>query len=139
MHELAIARSIVDVAERHAGGLPVEVVRVKVGRLRQVVPEYLGFNFEIAAAGTVCEGAELECEKTPSLLRCRDCGFEWDPAPPPARGDQELIVGFRCPGCLSADHEVASGDELLVESIDVEDSGAVADRVTVPAAENGGG
>jgi Zn finger protein HypA/HybF involved in hydrogenase expression len=30
-----------------------------------------------------------------------------------------LIVSFRCPGCGSSEHAVVSGDELLVESIDV--------------------
>ena len=119
MHELAIAGAIVAAAERHAGGLQVAVVRTKVGRLRQVVPEYLSFYFELAARGTPCEGATLEWERTPSLLRCGVCGCEWDPAPAPAREQDQLIVRFRCPRCESADHRVMSGDELLIESIDV--------------------
>jgi hydrogenase nickel incorporation protein HypA/HybF len=119
VHELAVAQAIVAAAERHAEGQPVSVVRVQVGRLRQVVPEYLGFYFEIAAKETLCEGAELEWERVPSLLRCSACGSEWDPAPQPAREQDRLIVRFRCPECESADHRVLSGDELLVESIDV--------------------
>ena len=38
------------------------------------------------------EGAELEWERVPSLLRCSACGAEWDPAPPPARSGDELVV-----------------------------------------------
>jgi hydrogenase nickel incorporation protein HypA/HybF len=119
MHELAVAQAIVAAAERHAEGRPVSVVRVRVGRLRQVVPEYLSFYFEVASKETICEGAELEWERVPSLLRCSACGAEWDPAPPPAREQGQLIVRFRCPECESADHQVVSGDELVVESIDV--------------------
>jgi hydrogenase nickel incorporation protein HypA/HybF len=119
LHELAIARAIVATAERHAGGHPVAVVRVEVGRLRQVVPEFLAFSFQVASRGTGCEGAELECEAAPSLLRCRACGAEWDPAPPPAREDDQLVLRFRCPGCNGAEHRVVSGEQLLVESIDV--------------------
>ena len=119
MHELAVAQAIVAVAEGHAEGRPVSVVRVRVGRLRQVVPEYLSFYFEVASKETICEGAELEWERVPSLLRCSACGAEWDPAPPPAREQEQLIVRFRCPECESADHHVISGDELVVESIDV--------------------
>jgi hydrogenase nickel incorporation protein HypA/HybF len=119
MHELAVAQAIVDAAERHAEGRPVSVVRVRVGRLRQVVPEYLSFYFTVAAKDTSCEHAELEWEQVPSLLRCSACGAEWDPAPPPARSGEELIVRFRCPECESADHRIVSGDELVVESIDV--------------------
>jgi hydrogenase nickel incorporation protein HypA/HybF len=119
MHELAIAGAIVASAERHAGGLQVAVVRTRVGRLRQVVPEYLSFYFEVAARGTPCEGATLEWERTQSLLRCGACGSEWDPAPAPAREQDQLIFRFRCPRCESGDHRVVSGDELLIESIDV--------------------
>jgi hydrogenase nickel incorporation protein HypA/HybF len=121
MHELAVAQAIVAAADRHAGGRPVEVVRVRVGRLRQVVPEYLGFYFDVASQGTLCEGATLEWERTPALLRCGECGAEWDPAPPPARENRELIVRFRCPECGSGDHRVLGGDELVVVSIDVSD------------------
>jgi hydrogenase nickel incorporation protein HypA/HybF len=119
VHELAVAQAIVAAAERHAEGRSVSVVRVRVGRLRQVVPEYLSFYFEAASKETICEGAELEWERVPSLLRCSACGAGWDPAPPPAREQDELIVRFRCPECESADHRVVSGDELVVESIDV--------------------
>ena len=119
MHELSVVQAIVATAERHAGGRPVAVVRVRVGRLRQVVPEYLGFYFEVASKETICEGAELEWERVDSRLACSECGAEWDPAPPPARSGDELIVRFRCPECESADHRVVSGDELAVESLDV--------------------
>jgi hydrogenase nickel incorporation protein HypA/HybF len=124
VHELAVAQAIVAAAERHADGRPVSVVRVRIGRLRQVVPEYLSFYFEIAAKETICAGAELEWERVRSQLRCSACGADWDPAPPPAREQDQLIVRFRCPECESADHRVVSGDELVVESIDVSEPAA---------------
>ena len=49
MHELSIAGAIVATVERHAGGRAVTSVRVRVGRLRQVVPESLEFCFGIVA------------------------------------------------------------------------------------------
>jgi hydrogenase nickel incorporation protein HypA/HybF len=119
MHELAVAQAMVAAAERHAGGRRISVVRVRVGRLRQVVPEYLSFYFDVAAAGTLCEGAALDWERVDSRLRCSACGAEWDPAPPPARDGDELVIRFRCPECESPGHRVISGDELMVESIDV--------------------
>jgi hydrogenase nickel incorporation protein HypA/HybF len=122
MHELALAQAIVAAAERHAEGRPVSVVRVRVGRLRQVVPEYLAFYFEVAAKDSGCEGAELEWERVESRLRCSACAAEWDPAPPPARTGDELVIRFRCPECESADHTVISGEELVVESIDVRET-----------------
>ena len=122
MHELAIAQAIIEAAERHADGKRVTVVRVRLGRLRQVVPESLSFCFDCAAGATpTCAGAALEWERVDSRLRCGACGQEWDPAPPPADHEAELILRFRCPNCESSDHSVVSGDELIVESIDVEE------------------
>lgn len=121
MHELAIAEAVLAVAERHAEGRRVSVVRARIGRLRQVVPETLAFYFEIAARETPCEGAVLESERVPSLLRCAACAAEWDPAPAPAGERAELVISFRCPSCGSSDHSVVSGDELTVEEIDVEE------------------
>lgn len=122
MHELAIAQAIVDTAERHARGRPVRVVRVRVGRLRQVVPDSLDFYFDLAAElGECCRGARLELERVEARLRCGACGAEWDPAPPPAPDEAALIVGFRCPQCGAAEHEVLSGEELVVESLDVDE------------------
>jgi hydrogenase nickel incorporation protein HypA/HybF len=125
VHELAIADAIVAAAERAAEGRPVTVVRVRIGRLRQVVPDSLPFYFDLAAElSPLCRGAELEWERVDSLLRCGASGEEWDPAPPPANEEAELIVRFRCPACESSDHSVVSGDELTVESIDVEEPAA---------------
>ena len=111
MHELSIATAVLDTAERHAGGRRVTVVSMRVGRLRQVVPESLAFYFEIVARGTLCEGARLDQELVPARLRCRACAREWGIDEP----------DFRCPGCGGVDVEVAAGQELEVESIDVEE------------------
>ena len=66
MHELSIAESIVQVANRHAEGRRVTKVYLKVGHLRQVVPSALAFSFELVAQGTSVEGAELEMQEIPA-------------------------------------------------------------------------
>ena len=65
MHELALAGAVIDTAERHAGGRRVLLVRLRLGELRQVVPDSLAFYFEHVARGTLCEGAVLEHEVDP--------------------------------------------------------------------------
>jgi len=110
MHELSIAASIADIAVRHARGRPVSRVEVRVGHLRQVVPSALEFAFELVAQGTPLEGAELVLEEVAATVRCRTCGAESSPRGFP------LI----CP-CGSADVEIVAGEELTVESLDVEE------------------
>ncbi|HSD22743.1 MAG TPA: hydrogenase maturation nickel metallochaperone HypA [Solirubrobacterales bacterium] len=123
MHELALSRAIVEAALRHAEGRDVTVVRVRVGALRQVVPESLRFNFEIVSRETACDGARLELEMIAARLRCARCGREWDPTPRPATEIGQLVAApsFRCPACGAGDAGVVAGQELEVESIDVEE------------------
>lgn len=60
MHELGLCSSIVEAVERRAGERPVARVRVRVGELHHVHPEAFTQSFEIAAMGTVAEGADAE-------------------------------------------------------------------------------
>jgi len=110
VHELSLASAVIDTVERHAAGRRVTVVRLQVGHLRQVVPASLEFYFGHVAKGTVAEGARLEQELIPARLRC-GCGHEWE-----VDG-----IDFRCSACGGADARVVSGEEFLVESIDVEE------------------
>lgn len=118
VHELSLSSAIVNTVAKHAGGRRVTVVSLRVGRLRQVVPDTLEFYFEFVARDSVCEGARLEQEVIPARLRCRGCGDEWEIE----------IPAFRCPACAGSDVEVASGDEFEVESIEVEEAECIAPR-----------
>jgi hydrogenase nickel incorporation protein HypA/HybF len=110
VHELSVSAAVVDTAVRHAAGRKVTSVHLRVGALRQVVPDSLAFYFEIVARDTLCEGAVLEQELIAARLRCASCETEWEADAP----------AFRCPGCTGGDVSVVCGDELEVETIDVE-------------------
>ena len=111
MHELSIADSIVRIVSTHARGRPVARVELKVGHLRQVVPSALEFAFELVAQGTPAEGAELELEVIPAAARCRACGTE----------SEQDGFPLRCGRCGGLDVEVIRGEELLVDSLEIEE------------------
>ena len=73
MHELSLSGAIVNTVVKHAEGRRVSVVNLRVGALRQVVPDTLDFYFGIVAKETVCEGARLEQELIAARLRCAKC------------------------------------------------------------------
>ena len=111
MHELSIAESIVAIASRHARGRKVEKVELKVGYLRQVVPSALEFAFELVTQGTVAEHATLVLEEVPAAGRCRACG-------------EESVLGefpFCCASCGGFDLDLFQGEELLVDSLELEE------------------
>ncbi len=112
MHELSLSSAIVNTATKHADGRRVVTVNLRVGRLRQVVPDTLQFYFEFVARDTMCEGAELVQEVIEARLHCRGCEHAWEIE----------IPAFRCPRCGGAEVDIASGDEFEVESIEVESS-----------------
>ena len=119
MHELSLSGAIVNTVVKHAEGRPVSLVSLRVGALRQVVPDTLEFYFGFVSKGTVCEGARLEQELIPALLCCASCEREWT---------IDMPI-FMCPGCGSAGRvEVASGEEFEVESIEVEETECIAQR-----------
>jgi hydrogenase nickel incorporation protein HypA/HybF len=111
MHELSIATAVLNTALKHAEERPVEVVAMRVGTLRLVVPDSLRFYWEIVARETVCEDARLELIEIDTRLECEDCGREWEP----------LVPAFRCPDCGSAKIRVTAGEELEVEYIEVKE------------------
>ncbi|PZS07655.1 MAG: hydrogenase maturation nickel metallochaperone HypA [Solirubrobacterales bacterium] len=118
MHELSLSSAIVNTVVKHAAGRRVSAVELRVGRLRQVVPDTLEFYFEFVARDSVCEGARLELEVVDARLRCRPCGVEWEIE----------IPAFRCPTCGGSDVEIASGNEFEVESIEVEEAECIAPK-----------
>lgn len=106
MHELSIAEAVLAVAREHAGDRRLASVRVEVGHLRQVVPGALAFAFELLAPGV-----ELEIVEVPAEGRCRSCGAT------------SVLDGFplTCAVCASVDVEVVRGEELSVESLEVDE------------------
>ena len=124
MHEMALAEGILQVVLDAAEDQNVRRVRLQVGRLQMVVPDSLNFSFGLVAEGTVAAGATLEMEETPARLRCGQCGVESDLDLPP----------FICRPCGASDIEVISGDEVLVDAVELE-NGETIRRREVPADE----
>jgi hydrogenase nickel incorporation protein HypA/HybF len=118
VHELSLSGAVLNTVVKHAGERRVSLVSLRVGRLRQVVPDTLEFYFEFVARGTICEGARLEQEIVEASLRCNPCRREWDIE----------IPAFRCPTCGGAEVEVASGNEFEVESIEIEEPQCIAQK-----------
>ena len=118
MHELSLSGAVLNTVVKHAGEHRVSLVSLRVGRLRQVVPETLEFYFEFVARGTLCEGARLELQAVEARLRCEQCEREWEIEVP----------AFRCPTCGGAEVAVASGNEFEVESIEIEEAACIAQK-----------
>ena len=108
MHELGLCASIVDAVAARAGERPVARVRIRVGRLHHVHPEAFEQSFEVAAAGSVAEGAAAELVLLPVRFRCETCDVE-------RQADEQPTA---CPSCGGVDIELTGGDELVLELLE---------------------
>ncbi|MGO0121729.1 hydrogenase maturation nickel metallochaperone HypA [Desulfothermobacter acidiphilus] len=107
MHELGIVQSMMEMVEESAvANRIVKVTRVKlvVGQLTLAQPDLLQFAFATLTPGTIFEGAELEVEERPLVLRCCSCGATFAPE----------YIQYACPTCGER-CEVTSGKELYVD------------------------
>ncbi|MGO9450409.1 MAG: hydrogenase maturation nickel metallochaperone HypA [Candidatus Binataceae bacterium] len=113
MHELSLARDLVDAIERNLGADAARVIRVdiSVGAAAGIVSESLRFAFRVLAEGTRAHGAVLEIVTVSARSRCGNCGilFEFDG-----------MIG-RCPACGRLGGELLSGDEMILRAIEVTD------------------
>lgn len=119
VHELSLCHAIAGVVRTHAEGRPVEVVRVRVGALRQVVADSLMFCWSIVAEHDGLAGAALELEQVPAVVSCHACGRE---------SEISSRWSVCCPACHSAEVTVIRGEEFLVTSIDVATETAAGQR-----------
>lgn len=108
MHELAIAKSIVDAVCEHAGSRRVHTVHVVIGALCAVIPDSVQFCFDVVTAGTVAEGARLDIETPFGTGHCLCCGTDL-----PLDGPILLCA------CGSTDVQVTAGRELQITSMEV--------------------
>ena len=105
-----MCEAIAGVVKGHADGRRVDVVRVRVGALRQVVPESLSFCWTLVRDAEDMPDAELELECVSAEVKCRACGRQ---------SEIESPWSIWCPRCDSSDVEVLRGNEFLVTSLDV--------------------
>ncbi len=113
MHELAITQNMLDLVLEQAKKAEAR----KVGRINLVIGEMTGvvdgcvqFYFGFLSEGTIAEKAALSFTVVPTTARCRGCDklfklkeFDWT-----------------CPYCQGNNMEIVAGQELFVESIEVE-------------------
>lgn len=110
MHELSLCHSIHGIVDRARGDREVAVVHLRVGQLRQVVPDTLAYCWALVAEDGPLDGSTLDVDHVPVTLECHACGAT-------TRVRHALVL--TCATCDSGDVRVVAGEEFLVTSIDL--------------------
>jgi len=113
MHEFSIIynvlRAVEDVAKQNHFN-QVDKIILRIGKLRQVMPDFLQFAFEASSEDTISEGAKLEIIEVPITIKCLTCQKEFE-------AKRQTYI---CPHCEGIKLEILSGKELLIDSIEGE-------------------
>jgi len=113
MHELALARSLIEMVDEYAfknGRCRVRRINCRLGEL-SAMTRALYFCFESVSKGSRCEGAELVIEEVPLSVYCHTCDAVKTPSG---------RFNFRCPDCGFPTPKVVTGREMQLTSIELE-------------------
>ena len=113
MHEVTIAKNIIEIAENEArkhGASSIRVIKLRVGEFTGVVKDALEFAFRALRADTIAAGAELEVETVKLRVECRNCG------PVGCTLNDFNLFCSQCGSTLM----ITAGRELSVEYLDFE-------------------
>jgi len=113
MHEMAIIQSLLDlVLEEAAKARASKVVQINLalGEMSSVTDQTARSLFDLMSRETPAEGAKLSFRNVPKQARCRKCAHIFRPSD----------ICEECPACQFAQFEIIAGDELYLESIEVE-------------------
>ena len=110
MHELSLTENLLDVTLENAGPRKVIHVNLLIGEFSHEREEAIQFYWNDLAKGTSAEDAQLILKHVDAEMQCLVCGKTFHP-------DDEAAF---CPNCRSHRLTLLSGDDVKLESIDVE-------------------
>jgi hydrogenase nickel incorporation protein HypA/HybF len=113
MHELSLCGAIADIVNRRAPDRRVTKIYLRIGQLRQVVPDTLTYCWSMVTTDTGLADSRLVVEHVAARLHCRTCGVET------AFG---AVPVFACAACGGVDVGVVAGEEFLVTALETTDS-----------------
>lgn len=126
MHELSVCNALICQVERIAaerGAGSVSRIVLKIGPLSGIEPMLLRHAYPLAATGTVAENAELIIDAAEVRVRCSQCGAE------SAATANRLL----CAACGDYRTRVISGDDMILQTVELEDCGKAPDTGGRPA------
>ena len=113
MHELSITESLLNTASDYAQknkAKRVTALNLVIGELSGIIDDSVQFYWDMISENSICEKSVLNFDKRKAIVKCGDCGNEFSL-------DGELSP---CPICSSINIRVISGNEFLLENIEIE-------------------
>jgi hydrogenase nickel incorporation protein HypA/HybF len=112
VHEFGIAQALIGNAVREAqrlGARRIGALHIRLGAAHEIMPETMELCLEAVSKGTPAEGARWEIEWVPVQKRCVACDCVFQPS-----------ESGECPSCGAVLSELMAGNELYVDSLEID-------------------
>jgi hydrogenase nickel incorporation protein HypA/HybF len=112
MHELSIIQNIITILENEAQKHRLKNINkfvLQIGKLRQIIPEFLQFAFSVAAKNTIAEKAIMVIEEIPIEASCQICQHKFSIE----------NNNYLCPICKN-NSNILSGNEIILTTMEGE-------------------
>ncbi len=106
---MSLCRAIANIVDQRRDTRRVACVRIDVGHFRQVVPDTLSFCWSVLRDQSGLEGCELVINHVPAVIECDSCSGT-------TTLDVPVLV---CANCSGTDVRLVSGEEFMIESIEL--------------------
>lgn len=113
MHELSITENILRTCLAEAkkqGAVKIRTIHLLLGPFSGIVPECIQTYLDLLAEDTIAKGAKVKAQTLPLKVCCRDCLKE----------SRITRASIACPFCGSLRLQILSGNELLIDRIEVD-------------------
>ncbi|MEW6515850.1 MAG: hydrogenase maturation nickel metallochaperone HypA [candidate division FCPU426 bacterium] len=123
MHEFSICTSLINIINSEIKNIflksnynekntSIKKINIKIGSLRQVIPEYLKFAYRTLTIDSYLFGSELNIDIIPLKISCNNCGYT----------GEIPFNKYVCVKCNSISIDITNGKELFIESIEIEEN-----------------
>lgn len=115
MHERSLVQSLLRQVQQVASSHPacrVQAIRVRIGEFSGIEPRLLASAFDDLVQESPLQGTTLDVENVPLAAKCEQCGHEF----------QIERFSFQCVHCGSSELSLQGGEELLLESVTMEEN-----------------
>ncbi|RPI89538.1 MAG: hydrogenase maturation nickel metallochaperone HypA [Chloroflexi bacterium] len=110
MHEFSLTQNLLDIALKNADSKRIVHVNLLIGPFSDEREESIQFYWRDLAKGTLGEGARLHFKHARAEMKCLACGGTFNL-------DEDASL---CVYCQSDRLQMLSGDEVRLESMEVE-------------------
>jgi hydrogenase nickel incorporation protein HypA/HybF len=110
MHEMSLTQNLLEVALKYAAHRRIVYVNLAIGEFSDEREEAIRFYWDDLSKGTPAQDAELRFRQVEAQMKCLACEQVFHP-------EGEAVL---CPNCQGHRLKLISGDDVKLESVDVE-------------------